>query len=41
MKGLMYYSDLKIIDVICMYFIQITLHFIIEIGIQNQRPILE
>ena len=37
----MYYDDLKkIIDLTSVYFIKIILHFIIEISIQNQRPIL-
>ena len=37
----MYYTDLSmIIDVKCVYFIKITLRFIIEIGIQTWRPIL-
>ena len=37
----MFYNDLRIIiDVTCVYFIKITLHFIIEIGIQTWEPIL-
>ena len=37
----MYYDDLKtIIDLTSVYFIKIILNFIIEIAIQNQRPIL-
>ena len=37
----MYYDDLKIIiDLTSVYFIKTLLNFIIEIAIQNQRPIL-
>ena len=37
----MYYNDLRIIvDVTFVYFIKVTLNFIIEIGIQNWRQIL-
>ena len=40
-KGLSDNNDLRtIIDVSCVYFIKITLHAIIEIGISAGRPIL-